>query len=334
MTPPRFRTISIGGATLDVFVRMSKKSFRELDGKNMLAVPLGEKIRILDPTESAGGGAANTSVGFSRLGCRSFFGGVLASDAWGDVLRRALETEGVAISPSTVIQGENSSFSLVLLSPSGERVIFTDPGTNTHIADPLLDTAAVEQADLLYLTSLQEESREIEDDLLAILKRPGNPRFTWNPGGNQIAKGMGDPMTRNLLAAAHLLLLNREEALAFTGKPTSEEAIRVLHAAGAQVVCITDGGKGVLATDGKKIYRCPAIQATEVIDATGAGDAFGCAVSWALMSEEDLPTAMKTGTMNATSVVSAIGAQKGLLTDTQIRDRLKRSDLRVESEPF
>jgi sugar/nucleoside kinase (ribokinase family) len=67
----------------------------------------------------------------------------------------------------------------------------------------------------------------------------------------------------------------------------------------------------------------------DVVDTTGAGDAFGTAAAWAIAEGQSLPIALVAGTLNAASVVGKIGAQAGLLTEKQLRDQLKNPPLSV-----
>ena len=72
----------------------------------------------------------------------------------------------------------------------------------------------------------------------------------------------------------------------------------------------------------------------DIVDTTGAGDAFGTGVTWGLMEGLILPEALKTGSINAASVVASIGAQTALLTDIEIRLRLTECSLDVSSYPL
>lgn len=169
----------------------------------------------------------------------------------------------------------------------------------------------------------------IEDDIIRAIVDSSHVHLTWNPGGCQIDAGINAPDKKALLAVTDLLLLNKEEALRFTQSETVEHALNILSKMGAKHICITDGKHGTLATDGVKTYRCPVLHDVTVIDTTGAGDAFGTGATWALSAGESLPTALQAGTLNAASVVGAIGAQAGLLTEHQMRDRLNRHPLSV-----
>jgi len=169
--------------------------------------------------------------------------------------------------------------------------------------------------------------------MVAVLAQT-HPHLTWNPGGRQIAAGIEAPLNSRLLPFTDLLLLNLEEALTFTHTSTLNDAIAKLTGSGAKRICVTDGRRGATATDGSRLYRCPCDDSVEVVDTTGAGDAFGTGVTWALLKGLPFPTALKAGTLNAASVVGAFGAQAGLLTETLMQSRLQSSSLSVTENPL
>ena len=327
------RTLSIGGATFDLFMRTEKNLIHECDAHKSFALPLGGKIRVQEVIDTCGGGANNTATGLARLGCAAAFAGVLGNDQWGQALLENLKREHVDTRFTTVVEGETSSFSLILLSESGERTILYDPGTNRHLHDVTFDREAAAAMDWIYLNHMHKDTCVIEDDLIAMLRSTPQLHLTWNPGGSQIEIGLTSDNTRHLLSHCDLLLLNKEEALGFTKTTTIREAIRLLSAAGAKAICVTDGKHGVTATDGTTLYHCPT-PVCPVVDTTGAGDAFGTGVTWALLSGKDLPTALKAGTINAMSVVGAIGAQAGLLTQTEMQLALESTPLEHTCEPL
>ncbi|MDD5041236.1 MAG: carbohydrate kinase family protein [Candidatus Peribacteraceae bacterium] len=329
----RPRTMSIGGATYDLFVRLNHDALCQEGDKNMFALPLGEKVHVDEVIETCGGGASNTSVGLARLGCAALFEGVIGSDLWGERLLKNLQKEGVDTQNALIVEGEVSSFSIILSAREGERVILYTPGANAHLHKSNFDRDIAEQMDWVYLNHIQESAHDIQEDIVEILAQK-RPSLTWNPGGRQIAAGIETEMNSRLLPFTDLLLLNVEEALAFTHASTLEAALSCLLRSGARQICVTDGRKGVTGTDGKKLYQCPCDDTVEVVDTTGAGDAFGTGVTWALLKGLPFPTALKAGTLNAAGVVGAFGAQRGLLTETQLQERLLSTRLSVTDRPL
>lgn len=336
-TPPKAarspRVVSIGAAAYDLFIRTGDALKADMEHQALL-LPVGGKIRIQEVIETCGGGAANTSVGLRRLGCVTGFCGVTGSDQWGQRILENFAKEGVDPSPATVVEGETSSFSVILNTSTGERVILYATGANAHLHDANFDKDAVAAADWVFFNHIHESSCIIQDDLIEVLRANRTTGLSWNPGGRQLKQGMHGTDNAGLLARTTLLFLNKEEALAFTGKATVESAIKALLTAGVSMPCVSDGKHGCTASDGRNMYYCPVIPNATVVDTTGAGDAFGTGATWAILQGFDLPTALKTGTINATSVLSQFGAQAGLLTDIDMRQRMESTTLSVAVRPL
>lgn len=323
---PAISTLSIGGATYDLFLTMSSDAGWKDDA---IVLRAGGKLRVGQVIETCGGGACNTAVAFSRLNLSASFCGVIASDQWGEKLLATMFGEGVNTDSATIVEHETSSFSIILSLKTGERTILYTPGVNEHLHDTTFDVDAIKRSTGVYLNHLCETSCMIEDDIIQALVTKPDVHLTWNPGGCQIDQGYDAKDKLALLRVTDLLLLNKEEALAFAKTDSVESALRILTKAGVKHVCITDGRNGVVASDGSKTWHCPVLEGVKVVDTTGAGDAFGAGASWALLTGRQLPEALRAGTLNAASVVGAIGAQAGLLTDIQIIQKLQESTLAV-----
>ncbi|MFZ2764043.1 MAG: carbohydrate kinase family protein, partial [Minisyncoccia bacterium] len=82
--------------------------------------------------------------------------------------------------------------------------------------------------------------------------------------------------------------------------------------------------KGAYAYDGKDMWQqLPYPDPKPPFERTGAGDAFASTTVASLALGNDLPTALSWGAVNSMSVVQQVGAQKGLLTKSQIEEYLK-----------
>ena len=83
--------------------------------------------------------------------------------------------------------------------------------------------------------------------------------------------------------------------------------------AGSSAALITDGGNGVVATDGKTIIRAGRYEEREVVDQTGAGDAFGSGFLSQWANGASLRDSVIFASANASSVVQKMGAKSGIL---------------------
>ena len=130
-----------------------------------------------------------------------------------------------------------------------------------------------------------------------------------------------------------VLILNSEEAgelargdfVKFAEEKRAEQIgklMKELRELGPDIVVVTDGANGSYAFDGDSLVFVPPIK-TDVVEMTGAGDSFSAGFLSALISGEDLEEALLWGNINASSVISEIGCQKGLLTKEEMTKHLE-----------
>ncbi len=322
MTP--LRTLSIGGTCYDLFVTLGEQTLSGIDDGTQFRIPLGSKLRAQGVQGTCGGGAANTAVSFARLGCEASLASVMADDDWGKSVQHALKKEGVDTTHSTVVENEMSAFSLILHGKNRDRIIIASPGVTAHLHDITFDRDALRNADWVYMNSLHQDSCEIQDDILAAFGNAAAPKLSWNPGGAQIEEGLRAQHHKALLANTAVLLLNREEALRFAQAGTVEQAMERCQAAGAQIVCVTDGAGGATAQSAAGTFHCSALPCSAV-DTTGAGDAFGSTLTWCIAQDWDLRKSLQASTINAVSVLQQTGAQPGLLTAKALQAALAKN---------
>lgn len=114
--------------------------------------------------------------------------------------------------------------------------------------------------------------------------------------------GISGPKMLHLLedlTGTSLLICNRDESEAYfhTKDRTTEHLAEQWLARGVQRIVITSGSKPVVygSEEGVSSVSVPAIAAKDIIDVTGAGDAFSAAVIDALIEGEDLKRAVQRG---------------------------------------
>lgn len=104
-----YDVISIGSATIDIFIDTKDKLFKD-------RVPFGEKILIDKFFVSTGGGAINTAVGFSRFGLRA---GCIAKVGAGFPCPKEIDN-------NLFIKSDQSDYSIILDSTGKDRVILVN----------------------------------------------------------------------------------------------------------------------------------------------------------------------------------------------------------------
>ncbi len=307
-----YDVITIGAATRDVFLintpfhispsRVSPTGF-------WASLPLGAKIEMSDVNFETGGGATNAAATFSHLGLKTGVFSRVGNDPSGREIATSLERFGADTSLFQISKTERTAYSVILLTKKGERTILVYRGASAFPANFKPNFKKL-QARWWYLTSLGGNKKLLADIFFAAKKM--NVNVAWNPGSLELKLGL--KILKPLLNQARIVLLNHDEAAALTRKPSSNEsAIRAaLEKHLKTLTVVTKGvcGADVLAPD--LALHADALP-VRVVNATGAGDAFGSAFTAGYMKTGDPEIALRLGILNSGGVVSAMGAKTGIL---------------------
>ena len=311
----------IGSATWDALLTTDEaKVIKSKTSRNaMLAFSYGAKIDASSTIYTYGGGAANVSVGLSRLGVPVGIRTHLGSDWRGREIVEHLRKEGVNVKNISFDKKRNSAMALIVTAGGArEHVAFVDRGASSDLA---IKTSWVDSGyDWYYLTAVSSPDWQVK--LVSFLKlaaRKGKKVF-WNPGSMQLRESK---KLKPLLRYLTVLDLNLSEARKLASQlgiryDNTAELITKLRQLGPSIILITAGSGGAYAFDGTMIVHYPSfhVKATNTI---GAGDAFGSGwLAGYIHSRGNLKTAMHWGMCNSNAVILKPGAEIGLLTKGQI----------------
>lgn len=304
-----FDVVTMGSATVDLFADSESELIRidtPRSHESLIAFPLGSKVLVNELEIQTGGGGTNTATTFTRLGLKTGYVGKIGDDANGAEIKTKLAAEGI-----TFLGGESgvSGVSVVLNSFAKDRVILAYKGTNNNL---LLEDVQPFTCKWIYLSSLMEQSLETAK---AVIART-DCKVAFNPSNYQAE--MGHEVLADLLEHVDLLVLNREEAnklmgLDYTQEASIESLFQTISVLPPQMIVITDGSAGAYIYDRKKLYHAAPSDDLEVLETTGAGDAFASSLTAALVYELDIEMAIRWAVSNAESVLRHRGAKEKLL---------------------
>ncbi|MBI2195536.1 MAG: carbohydrate kinase family protein [Candidatus Levybacteria bacterium] len=315
----RFDLIAVGNATVDEFLTIQNASeYIRLDNGE-LKIKAGEKIPVDFSEFLLGGNAANVSVGVARMGLSVALMAELGTDEFSEKIINVLKKENVSESLLKKNSNTPSSFS-VILNFAKERTIFSQHLKKEHNFS--FDNA---ETSWVYLTSLGEDWRTPYGRVLEFVKR-SRAKLAFNPGTLQIRAGKES--IAEVLKEAQILFLNIGEAIEISNiiRSTSsgqisniEEILRALKDLGPKVVVVTDAERGsYLINEQGEVIRHGIVK-VEVVEKTGAGDAYASGFLSAVLLGQSLGEAMSFGARNASSVISKVGAQTGLLRKGEVK---------------
>jgi fructokinase len=274
-----------------------------------------------------GGAPANVAVAASRLGSAAAFVGSVGEDLFGDFILSALESEGVETGGvSRQSAPTRTSLAFVEIAPDGDRA-FTFYRSKPA-ADELLSAEDVTE-DLIVGASfvnfgsiplIREPARSATHRIARLAREHDVPvafdvnfrEHLWE--GREAAREAVDP----LLDLSTIVKLGDDELEPLLGTDDADEAVRTLLDRGVPLVLISKGPDGAFYATREFGDEVPAFDVGEVVDATGAGDAFLAAalvhLSGGAFTEGRVREASLRGCAAGALACTAYGAMSALPT--------------------
>ena len=267
----------------------------------------GETVLALGSRTSPGGKGANQACAVARAGARSVLVGAVGTDAAGAMLVDELGRRDVELDQLLRLADVESGGATVLVDEAGENCIVVTGGANAALT-PDQVTAGLDAVDDVGLVLTQGELSVACVEAAAAWAAAHDVRFVHNLAPYR-------PAEPELLALCDPLVVNEHEAAdlaaALGASPEGTDALLALLAGHCRSVVITLGGDGaVFASPAGSGAR--ASERVEVVDTTGAGDAFVGAAAAALLADDDLGRAGAAGVSAGAAAVQHRGAQPEL----------------------
>ena len=253
----------------------------------------GETVLALDSQRYAGGKGGNQAVAAARAGARVRMVAAVGADEAGAAYQKRLEAWGIeaaltVVAPGAADVGEvRTGRALITVDATGENAIVVDPGANGCLNESALDALADLGPGDVLLCQL-----EIPLGIVAAAVRQAAAR------GARVVVNCAPfaVLPAEVVAAADPLVCNETEAAAFADLGLLPGSWLVTFGAAG---CSWDGEQ----------YVAPLVPAAEVVDTTGAGDAFCGALAAALARGATRAEAVAAAQAAGAEAVRRRGAQ-------------------------
>jgi len=327
--------VSIGDIVTDAFIQLEDDqawTYIDEHGRKVLAMEFGTKVPFAGADViQAVGNASNAAVAFARLGLKTGFVTNVGSDKEGRDMIDALHKENVDSRFVRINPGKKSNYHYVLRYGAERTILIKHEEYDYHW--PHLRPA--ETPGWVYFSSVSEHAIAYHDQVADWLDENPDVKLAFQPGTFQMEAGA--ERLKRIYQRTEVLMLNREEAVTVGGGNHEDihDLINKLHALGPKVVVLTDGPNGAYASNGENCFKMPMYpDPAEPVDRTGAGDAFESTFIAALIKGNSIEGALQWAPINSMSVVQAIGAQAGLLSEKKLEEYLKNSPEWYRPERF
>ena len=285
------RVTVVGGANTDICGRPAQALVRHDSAPGQVSV-------------RHGGVGRNIACDLARLGLRTRFVTALGDDGFGASVREGCRSCGVDMSLTRIVPGARSPVYLYLSDEKGEM--------DAAVSDMELMAALTPAYLRAYLDEIDDADAVVLDgnlpaETIAFLCEKLRAPIIADPVSTAKATRFAPVLGR--LAAIKPNLL---EARALTGKQSPEDCAEALLRSGVGSVFLSLGAKGLLAASGEERVLLPC-ERTELVSATGAGDAATAAIVWATVRGLGLAAAARAAVMAGAIAAASEEASPPLL---------------------
>lgn len=315
MTNPRFDILCIGNAIVDVVARtddafLSRHDMRK-GGMALIDEAAAEALYAVMPPgiETSGGSAANTAAVAAGLGARVAYLGKVADDQLGGVFRHDITAGGVHFPSSPLLGGAPTARCLILVTPDAQRTMNTFLGACVTLGEADVDGTLVADSAVTYLEGYLFDPPAAQ----AAFYRAA---AAAHAAGRKVALTLSDAFCVDRHRAAFRKLVAGEVDILFANEAEicslyeqsefAAAAQAARHDVGLAVLTRSEAGSLIVTPEQRiEIEAAP----SEVVDTTGAGDAYAAGFLAALTAGRALEICGRLGSAAAAAAISQYGAR-------------------------
>ncbi len=282
----------------------------------------GETLHSLSFEVQPGGKGFNQAVAAIRASGKEQVSMLtqLGEDSFAELAREVMERENIDASNILSTDTMPTGTALVMVKEdTAQNMIVIAPGAASLLGTKEVDRfASVISSSSLFVTNL-EVPLEAAVAGIALAHAKGVPTM--------LDPAPACDLDDKLYSQLDYITPNESEASVLVGFEVDtlddgERAAKELCARGVKTAIITMGGKGVVAVNGETVIRLPAFKLDNVVDTTGAGDAFNGCFAAQITAGKPLAEALRFASAGAALCVTKFGAANAMASFDEINQFL------------
>ena len=271
-----------------------------------VVVWLNDELNIGSDADSVivrtrGGSAANVAMFGALTGTPSRFIGQVGNDNLGEQLCASLRGSGVDV--CTVVEGRTGSI-VVVVQPNGERTFLTDRGVASELS--LFDASHLTGVSIVHVPTYSLALDPLATTAIHYIRaaRTAGVLISIDASSTSVLRNYGVDRYSELIAsiAPDVFLCNNDEAALLnidSAHPMTGAALTVIKRGALPVTTVTAAGE---------VTEVATPPVTNIVDTTGAGDAFAAGFLPVYATSRNIKDAITNGNLIAARVLRSPGA--------------------------
>lgn len=281
-------------------------------GRPIDRFPEKGELELFDQLEIHSGGCANnTAISLARLGISVGAVGKIGKDHFGDLILQSLNENNVDTIGIQRDGNVNTSFTFVAIASDGERSFCHYIGANGVFNLDSINWDLIKTTKILHIAGALVMPQFDGNPMAKVLQKAKTLGITTSLDTAWDATGKWLETLEPCLPFVDIFLPSFTEAQQLTGKSDLTEISAFLRSYGINTIGIKMGKEGsYIFSDDEELY-IPAYS-VDIIDATGAGDAYVAGFLTGTIKGWDLKTTAELASAAGAACVTAIGTTAGI----------------------
>ena len=243
--------------------------------------------------QNPGGAPANVLVAAGNFGAKTAFIGKVGKDMHGEFLKETLEKYNIETKGLIMDEKVFTTLAFVSLNEKGERTFSfaRKPGADTCLTKEEVNLELIKKSKIFHFGSLSLTNNPSKEALLYALEKAKEMKkiISYDPNYRPLLwenRDIAVKEMRDVVKYADIIKISDEETELLTGYKEPEKAALKLIEQGISLVFITLGSEGSFLKTKDFQIRVKS-KKCNVVDTTGAGDAFWGAILYKLSTRKN-----------------------------------------------
>lgn len=317
-TAPTYGLITIGNALVDLLAHTTEDYIAAQDsahGMKKSSMNLIDEERALslytemnEPIKMSGGSAGNTMACFASLGGKGAYVGKVSDDKLGHIFSDSLKDIGVHYETTPLKDGISTGRCMILVTPDGERTMNTFLGAAVELTPNDIQESLICDAKVTYLEGYLYDPPQAMEAFIKAAR-------IAHEAGRQVSLTLSDAFCVGRhreafkdLVQNHvdILFANEDELVSLYETKDLDGALQRVEKECA-IAAITRSEKGSIILNSGQAYRIEAEPVAQVIDTTGAGDAYAAGFLYGYIEGMSMEDCGRIASIAAAEVISHMG---------------------------